>query len=286
MDIVKVALGPKELPEENFSPWEKVLSETITGDVFGVDRIDYLLRDSHHCGVAYGKFDHHRLIDTLRILPILENGEPLDVAIGIEEGGLQSAESLLLARYFMYTQVYFHPVRRIYDIHLRDFLSEWLENGQFPIEVEKHLALTDNEVTSAMLESAYDSSAKGYIHASRIIKRQHFKLLYQPSPEDKQIIPDAAEVIYQEAVQKFGRDFLRYDNVPYKSGKSLDFPVQLRNGEIVSALKLSHVLSKLPAFSIQYIFAERSVYDEALKWINDNRKGIIESYAKKEENDG
>ncbi len=45
------------------------MSEIIVGDAFGVDRMDYLLRDSHHAGVAYGKFDHFRLIDTLRILP-------------------------------------------------------------------------------------------------------------------------------------------------------------------------------------------------------------------------
>jgi hypothetical protein len=29
-----------------------------------VDRMDYLLRDSYHTGVAYGRFDHNRLIDT------------------------------------------------------------------------------------------------------------------------------------------------------------------------------------------------------------------------------
>ena len=50
--------------------------------------------------------------------------------LGVEEGGIHSAEALMLARYFMYTQVYFHPVRRIYDIHLRDFLREWLDDGR------------------------------------------------------------------------------------------------------------------------------------------------------------
>ena len=63
------------------------------------DRMDYLLRDSHHTGVAYGRFDHYRLIDTLRILAMptadgaAEFGEP---ALGLEDGGLQSAEALML----------------------------------------------------------------------------------------------------------------------------------------------------------------------------------------------
>jgi len=279
-----VALGPKELPEEEFSAWERILAEIITGDVFGVDRIDYLLRDSHHLGVAYGKFDHHRLIDTLCILPVFsENGEISEIALGIEEGGLQSAEALLLARYFMYTQVYFHPIRRIYDIHLRDFLAEWLEDGRFFVDLEKHLALTDNEVTSAMLKAAYNPEKKGYIHASRIIKREHFKLLYQFTPEDARINPDAGKAIYQEAVKEFGKKALRYDKVPYKSGKFLDFPVLLKDGRVTSAFEISPVLKNLPAFSLEYVFVDRKIYDKAMKWLNDNRKRIIENIFEAEE---
>jgi HD superfamily phosphohydrolase len=67
-DIVKTAIGRKEAKDLEFTPWEDIASEIITGDAFGVDRIDYLLRDSHHLGVAYGRFDHYRLIDTMRIL--------------------------------------------------------------------------------------------------------------------------------------------------------------------------------------------------------------------------
>ena len=67
-DITKLALGPKKYRDVEFTDWETVLAEIITGDCFGADRIDYLLRDSHHIGVAYGKFDHHRLIQSLRIL--------------------------------------------------------------------------------------------------------------------------------------------------------------------------------------------------------------------------
>ena len=68
-DVGKLAVGPKYYKGETFSNWEAILSEIITSDAFGADRIDYLLRDSYHAGVAYGRFDHHRLIDTLCVLP-------------------------------------------------------------------------------------------------------------------------------------------------------------------------------------------------------------------------
>ena len=123
-DIAKLAVGQEELPEVRFSAWEALMAELIVGDSFGADRMDYLLRDSHHAGVAYGKFDHFRLVDTLRILPSQTEASQGAPYLGTEKGGLHSAEALLLARYFMFTQVYFHPVRLAYDLHLADFLKE------------------------------------------------------------------------------------------------------------------------------------------------------------------
>jgi len=123
-DIIKLAVGPKKAKDFQYTNWEAILAEIIVGDAFGVDRMDYLLRDSHHIGVAYGKFDHYRLIDTIRILPSLQHDDSSTSAepmLGVEEGGLHSAESLLQARYSMFSQVYYHPVRRIYDIHTKGF---------------------------------------------------------------------------------------------------------------------------------------------------------------------
>ena len=93
------------------------------------DRMDYLLRDSHHAGVQYGRFDLHRLIATVVAIPGTDSRPP---RLGISEGGWHAAEGLVLARYFMFTQVYFHKTRVAFDIHLREALKCMLPGGVFP----------------------------------------------------------------------------------------------------------------------------------------------------------
>ena len=109
--VAKLAVGPEIYKEEGFTEVELILSEIITGDAFGVDRIDYLLRDSYHTGVAYGKFDHYRLIDSLRILDFEEDdSKAKKLALGLDEDGIHAAEALGLARYYMFSlQLYYHP---------------------------------------------------------------------------------------------------------------------------------------------------------------------------------
>ena len=152
-DIVKLAVGAKKAAPLQLDTWEAILSEIIVGDAFGGDRMDYLLRDSYHAGVQYGKFDHHRLINTLRILPKTydETEEP---ALGLEAGGLESSEALMVARHFMYKQVYMHPIRRVYDIHLKDFLKAWLSKAKFSTALKNHLGVSDVEVLTAIRKLA------------------------------------------------------------------------------------------------------------------------------------
>ena len=266
-DIVKLAVGPKKANDLKFNPWETILSEIITGDAFGVDRIDYLLRDSLHLGVGYGNFDHYRLIDTLRILP---DPDSENHKLGIEEGGLHSAEALLHARYFMYTQVYFHPIRRIYDIHLKDFLAEWRKDGKLPIDVTEHLKLTDNEVTSGLLDSARNSNK----HALRIVNREHFKLIYARNSMDVDLNEEAGLAVYTALSKKFDKEDFRHDRYSQRGGVP-DFPVQLRNEEIVWAIEESDVLNQLPTVSVDFVFCERNLYDKADKWFKKNRKRIV-----------
>jgi len=276
-DVVKLAVGPKRMKGVRFSPWEGILSDIIVGDAFGVDRIDYLLRDSLHAGVAYGKFDHFRLLDTLRILPRPEIGDKEELPepmLGVEEGGLQSAEALLFARYFMYTQVYFHRVRRAYDIHLKDFLTAWLTNGKFSTELEEHLNLTDNEVTAAFLAAARDPSQAGHEAASRIVGRKHFGVGYEPDPLDLQIYPDAGQAMFNASGSKFGKEKVRRESHT-EGSTGPDFPVMRRKGTIVSSHRLSESIRKLPVASFDYVFVAPEILGEYQRWVDKNKRKVL-----------
>jgi hypothetical protein len=283
-DILKLAVGPKKMEayakwgrvtkkQAEYTDWEAILAEVIVGDSFGVDRMDYLLRDSHHIGVPYGRFDHYRLIDTLRILPAEHIGsqEPM---LGVEEGGLHCAEALLLARYFMYIQVYFHPVRRIYDIHLKDFLRKWLKGGQFEPGIEQLYSMTDHEVSAGFLLAARDKKKLAHEEAKRIVNRGHYRLLYQRNPKDFELNPRAAAQIFEAARKKFGKDLVRRDTYTQKGG-SADFPVLSKDGRVVSSVAMSVTLRDCPIVAVDFVFIAPSAINDAIAWLEKNRDVII-----------
>jgi uncharacterized protein len=273
--LVKVAVGPEVLKDKvEFNAWERILTDIVTGNEFGVDRMDYLLRDSLHAGVAYGKFDHYRLIETIRILPSFEENVEFPM-LGIEEGGIHAAEALLLARYFMFTQLYLHPIRRIYDIHLKDFLKLWLKDGKFSIGLEDHLRMTDNEVLVEIQKAAYDLDHPAHDPANRIFNRQHFKILYGRNPKDLLINREASKAVYEAACNKFGSDNFRHD--PYlKGNKITDYPVLYDDGRSVSALSSSKILAALEPAAIDFVFVEPELSADAHKWLKENREEIIQ----------
>jgi len=277
--VVKLAIGQKEAPDLEFSTWQTILSEIIVGDSFGVDRMDYLLRDSYHVGVPYGRFDHFRLIDTLRILPLAESGSG-EPALGVEEGGLRSAEALLLGRYYMYSQVYFHPIRRIYDIHLKDFLSAWLP-GHFSTDIESHLRRTDNEVLSAISIAALDPDLPGHDPARRIARHDHYKLLYQRYPDDVRKNPAFGAVLLSAAQEQFGSDAVRRDAYKQKRDATR-FPVRLPDERIDFATSHSDVLSSLPVVTVDFLYIRPDLLDEARRWFEAGRKKLLKKRPKEE----
>lgn len=277
--IAALATDKTEISSAKSRPWQLILREIIVGDAFGANRMDFLLRDSLHTGVAYGHFDQHRLIDCLRILPEPgdeEGDEEKPPALGLDEGGIYAAESLLLARYFMYQQVYYHHVRRAYDIHLIDFMRDWLPDG-YPTELSMHIAMTDNVVLAAIEAAARDEQAPGHDPARRLIDRDHFRLLYSVRPQDLRVNPNAAEAIYDGLRAHFTEDSLqfRHDALPAKTALPYAFPVLLHDGSIVSAATRSPVLLSPPPTACDYIFVDRNFKTQAKKWLDANLSQLI-----------
>jgi len=99
------------------SPSSRLRRSILSGPI-DIDKMDYLSRDSQHCGVPYGRhFDRNRLINSLIVN---EAGDGL----AITSKGRTAAEMMVFARYVMFTEVYWHhAVRSATTMFARSFLE-------------------------------------------------------------------------------------------------------------------------------------------------------------------
>ena len=81
------------------------------------DKMDYLMRDAHHCNIPYGNIDIERLIESFVPDPQLER-------FAITEKGIAPLESLLFAKYMMMRNVYWHHTSRALSAMLRRLLQD------------------------------------------------------------------------------------------------------------------------------------------------------------------
>jgi hypothetical protein len=82
-------------------PSTKSVLADIVSSQLDADRLDYLLRDSHFCGVRYGEFDFRWMLHCMAIVES-EEGERL----GITHKGIGVVEHYLMARRLMTRNIY------------------------------------------------------------------------------------------------------------------------------------------------------------------------------------
>ena len=131
----------------------------IISSEFDVDRMDYLVRDAHHTGVAYGIIDLDRLINTIQVH---------DGMLVITEGGLRAAEALLVARFLMIPTVYLHRTSRIADVMFLKATERAIDGG---LDYRELYRMDDFDILNIFRES------KGYVKdiSERIENRRLFK---------------------------------------------------------------------------------------------------------------
>ena len=158
----------RDLLEEKFDVNEIVdivngkghLGPIVSGEL-DVDRMDYLLRDSHNTGVAYGVIDYERIISNLK----LEDGLILDIK------GVQAAEGALVSRYFMYPSVYQHHTTRIVNSMFRRSLKKVLDDKI--IDEKDIYKYDDADIISTFrnCDNEYVNNIMNMLDTRRLLKR-------------------------------------------------------------------------------------------------------------------
>ncbi len=231
----------------------------LISSVWDVDKMDYLLRDSLYCGVRYGLYDLDRIVDTITLYGGNRDGV---LRLGIEDGGIHAIEGFILARYFMFTQVYFHAVRRAYDLILTDFISELLKEtsatGRYPENLEEYLEWTDWRVL-AELPQRMDEQKKNL--AWRLATRRHPKPVYETGDHaDSIVVEQAMKNLLDELKNKFPDVMIWQDSATdhperFKMGDE-GWPIRIRNGSWRSLASLSRALAGLEEIRQFRVYAD------------------------------
>lgn len=237
-----------------------LLKQLLTGDI-DADKMDYLLRDSLFTGVHYGKYDHERLVNTLCLIRDPGNGGSF--ILGIEEGGVHALEALILARYFMFTQVYFHAVRRAYDCHLNSFLKDRVK--KYPSDVDSFLEWDDVRVIHLLMNTDRDENA------TRIINRRHFTPVFETPehPTDEEIT--RLEFLYDKFVKEFEAEEYFTDmaaKAPHKFS-SAGFHVKKRTNDYQNLVKHSKLIKNLEKIEQHRIYTKGDIKRRATEFCRD-----------------
>lgn len=163
---------------EKIPSLEKVLKGLISGEV-DCDRMDYLLRDSYYCGVAYGQYDLDWLISSMGVEE--RDGE---LAFVLSENGVRAFEDLLLARYHMVDQVYCHKTKMGFTHYLERAIIDNEIELCIPTDPYEYAALHDGAVIEQFFNAAKDEKNYWSHHLMRRIPAKRILRLHDVMNED------------------------------------------------------------------------------------------------------
>lgn len=199
--ICDIYMGRDPGPNSEFT-----FLKTFLDSELDCDKMDYLLRDSTYCGVNYGKFDVERLISSLTIY---FQGETPKLAI--KHGGVHAFEEFVLARYFMFVQVYFHRTRRFFDIQYSRALPKILPNGKFPENTNEYLEWDDDKMMLLLKQHLNDVE-----ECKSLINRLVYKTIYATKPHPESGDQRLFNVIKKTLSESIGRENIIVDTAAEK----------------------------------------------------------------------
>ncbi|MCL2674338.1 MAG: HD domain-containing protein [Defluviitaleaceae bacterium] len=193
-------------------------SAKIIAGQLDIDKMDYMLRDSYMTGAGYGNFDIEWLFNVLRVGVVDEQ-----VEIGLDLGkGLSVAEDFVMARIYMFRNIYLHKTSIIAQKMLELLLERVRElpahaaEKLFPNDSLKALLLDSDVPMSQLLDD--------YIAVSDIDMFAFLKLLQCSDDEAvaslaagllerrlfKRVDEYELSLVKQRVLDTKGRDMLKY----------------------------------------------------------------------------
>ncbi len=193
----------------------KSKGEVVTGSI-GSDRLDYLIRDAHYTGVAYGLIDYSNIRNKFT----LYKGSP-----AIFESAVRSVEYMLIARYSMFSSVYLHHAAQIADGMYEKAVANAIDSGK--MDAKELRNIVDWSMTAKLLAT---KDSKDLMQ--RLLERRLFKRAYNNAVPVGLKLSEVAS-----AIEKSGMDRNSYVAVfvEYKGSKD-NLPVVNRDGQLVGQI--------------------------------------------------
>ena len=169
-----------------------------------VDRLDYLKRDSFYTGVSEGNINTQRILSTLNVL---------DDELVLDEKGIYSIEHYLVARMFMYWQVYYHKAAVLAENLLIKIMNraktlvsqnvevEASENLKYFLyressteateeDIARFMELDDTDVLQAIKSwKNHDDFVLSYL-CKTVINRKFPKIIYSSTPFSDDLVQE------------------------------------------------------------------------------------------------
>ena len=194
------------LSEKPKSTRQKILASMLSGPI-DIDKMDYLVRDSLHAGVPYGRnFDQQRLIGSLCL-----NREGDGVAISHK--GRTAAEMMVFARYVMFSEVYWHHAvrsatamlqRAFYLLHGQLDLDQLFRQSEKPF-IDQLVQTAGQSPAADLLAGLFGPTRRLYKRLTEFSHFQHREWYEQIARQPYRWLVTAAEMFAAVASRRVGR---------------------------------------------------------------------------------
>ena len=230
-------------------------------------RLDYLKRDSFFAGVTEGNINSERLISTINVV---------NDSLVIEEKGIYSVEKFLMARRFMYWQVYLHKTSIVAEIMLGKIIERAKElirsgesiegppnlmyflNQQFSndsVTLHQFAAIDDIDIMACIKRWSSHSDSILARLCSGILNRDLLEVRFREErATEKELTALKSEVAKEYKVSLSDAHYLVYDgtlwNLAYNPNKQ---PIRIlfRGGDVMDFMQASRYAGA-GAFSVKH----------------------------------